>query len=82
MNEKVKMGVALLIFGILAISIVFALQTLDIDDEEQEGTDNDADQVSNMNLITRTAGFCGAIFLIAGFIVILVHYNYNKSETS
>jgi len=80
MNEKVKIGVALLIFGALAISVVFALQALDIEDEEQDGIDEGPEQVTNVDLITRAGGFCGVIFLIAGSILVFIYSYY--SDTS
>ncbi len=80
MNEKVKIGVALLIFGALAISVVFALQSLDIEEEEQQGIDGGPEQVSNVDLIARAGGFCGAIFLIAGIVVIFIYSYYPENS--
>ncbi|MGM0404530.1 MAG: hypothetical protein ACQEQM_00105 [Thermoplasmatota archaeon] len=80
MNEKVKIGIALLIFGALAISVVFALMSLDIEEEEQEGIDGGQEQVTTVDLIARAGGFCSAIFLISGIIVVI--YYYNRSGTS
>ncbi len=80
MNEKVKIGIALLIFGALAISVVFALMSLDIEEEEQQGIDGGQEQVTTVDLIARAGGFCGAIFLIGGIIVVVLYYN--KAENS
>lgn len=75
MHEKVKMGIVLLIFGLLAVSIVFALQRLDVEEEGEE-----QDRITNMELIARTGGFCSAIFLISGFLMVFIYYN--KTEKS
>jgi len=80
MNEKVKIGIALLIFGALAISVVFALQALDIEDEEQDGIEEDQEQVTNVDLITRAGGFCGAIFLIAGIVLVFIYSYYSDNS--
>ncbi|MFW6196197.1 MAG: hypothetical protein ACOC5D_02570 [Thermoplasmatota archaeon] len=67
LDEKTKIGITLLIFGIFILSSVFLIYS-DSDKEEKDGPSD------TLDLIEQSGRFFGGVLILAGIVLIISVY--------